>query len=202
MYIGEDGSMRLQHARELTPADVRPEITVLVIAGAYYDVFRPSVSLANVHYPINVIIVCLDPENRDEVVWFPRRYISVMPRFRVFEPEKKLTVREGMNAGLQSITTPYVFVMGSNSMVHSRAFECLTEQHLNCDWVEARRFDITRLGWVRHSVDTFKPLWKTSHVISRGGFRGEGSVTDIEQAMLNEPANAPHARLDAVLFFG
>lgn len=203
MYVEDSGCSRLQPVSARQADAKQPEVTVLVVAAEYHDVFRPMVSLANVHYPVNVVVVCLDPEHRDEVVWIPWRYAHSMPRFRIFEPKEKLTICEGMNAGLQSVDTPYVCVLGSGAMMHMLALEVMIENIGSCDYIESRRFELSPLGWAKYSTDLFKPIWKTDCVIRNGGFRGDGDDHEIEEALMSRVAPAAtRARLDAVLFFG
>jgi hypothetical protein len=203
LYVEDSGGSRLQHVDLPELGSSRPEVTVIIVAAEYHDVFNPLVSIMNVHYPINAVIVCLDPEHRDEVVWIPWRYAHSMPRFKIFEPKEKLSVCDGMNAGLQSVDTPYVCVLGSGAMLHMLALECLTANVGSCDWIEARRFKLSAMGWAQYSTDLFKPLWKTDCIIRNGGFQGSGDDHEIEESLMARAAPAAaHARLDSVLFFG
>lgn len=186
LTIDNDESTRLEPVPQNLPAPTR--LTAVIIVENAEEALHGMTTVASAPYPPKVVVVCLDPENMKEITWFPSRYSHVLPQVDIFTPKESLSIRDGMRAGLQSVRTPYFFVLGAYGMMHADAGSYITLKLTGnlVDILSVKRFGINKFGWAHYMPDKWKPVWRTNYLIHKGGFRDGGDIAEIEQTTFDE----------------
>jgi hypothetical protein len=181
------------------------DITAIVVASTNDEALGALSTLAGSALPPKIILVCLDPDRAEELAWFPTAYSYMLPGISFFVPGKRLSVGEGMLAGLQNVRTKYFFVIGPYGLIHTDTPMYISAELAKGDYdiFYARRFKVNKHGWALYQTNRLKPIWRTNYVIYKGAFCRNGwSVEAVEAETLKKfgQSTVP-AKTDAVLFY-
>ena len=198
-----DDNVRLSPA---TKASVSPPMTAIVLAPGWdNEMHKTIINLANVQYDLSIIFVCAEPDVRDPLNELLLRYKHTMPRFSVFCPKDRLTVLEGLTAGLQCTKTEFVCTLLGGDMVHMFAFDGVAAAvaDSDADCCTFHQLKMNKLGWAQE-VGWRKPVWRTQYLVQRGGFAGSDGRTlvDLESCVLGTVPDGRRIDSDDVLFCG
>jgi len=203
LHVSENDAMMFKPPPDNLPSPL--DITAIVVASTNDEALGALSTLAGSALPPKIILVCLDPDRAEELAWFPTAYSYMLPGISFFVPGKRLSVGEGMLAGLQNVRTKYFFVIGPYGLIHTDTPMYISAELAKGDYdiFYARRFKVNKHGWALYQTNRLKPIWRTNYVIYKGAFCRNGwSVEAVEAETLKKfgQSTVP-AKTDAVLFY-
>jgi hypothetical protein len=190
--------------RPVHPPREHVSFTVVVLVPSYeFSIIRTIASLANVHYDLKIVFVCFDPDMYEHLSNQLTQYKFVLPPFAIFAPKRKLTIREGVTAGLQDVKSEFVCLMLAGDMLHMCTFERLAaavnERSAFC--YTSRQLFVNSYGWALNQ-DRRKSVWRFDYLVQHADFlRQPVDIHDFEQDIQIRVPKEQQFDLDDVLFF-